>query len=110
MDIKNKEVIFLELLAPAGDFECLKAAVQNGADSVYFGASSFSARAFANNFDNEALEMAINYAKLRQEALANILGQSNKDYFCLQHKNNKKGVNSQLFDVNAAKKFFEYTL
>ena len=55
MDIKNKEVIFLELLAPAGDFECLKAAVQNGADSVYFGASSFSARAFANNFDNEAL-------------------------------------------------------
>ena len=63
MDIKNKEVIFLELLAPAGDFECLKAAVQNGADSVYFGASSFSARAFANNFDNEALEMAINYAK-----------------------------------------------
>ena len=55
----------MELLAPAGDFECLKAAVQNGADSVYFGASSFSARAFANNFDNEALEMAINYAKLR---------------------------------------------
>ena len=52
----------------------------------------------------------VNYAKLRQEALANILGQSNKDYFCLQHKNNKKGVNSQLFDVNAAKKFFEYTL
>ena len=56
MDIKNKEVIFLELLAPAGDFECLKAAVQNGADSVYFGANSFSARAVANNFDNEALE------------------------------------------------------
>ena len=55
----------MELLAPAGDFDCLKAAVQNGADSVYFGASSFSARAFANNFDNEALEMAINYAKLR---------------------------------------------
>lgn len=55
----------MELLAPAGDFECLKAAVQNGADSVYFGASSFSARAFANNFDNETLEMAINYAKLR---------------------------------------------
>ena len=55
----------MELLAPAGDFDCLKAAVQNGADSVYFGASSFSARAFANNFDNETLEMAINYAKLR---------------------------------------------
>ena len=33
----------IELLSPVGDFECLKAAVQNGADAVYFGASSFSA-------------------------------------------------------------------
>ena len=41
----------MELLSPVGDFECLKAAVQNGADSVYFGANNFSARAFANNFD-----------------------------------------------------------
>ena len=32
----------IELLSPAGDFECIKAAVQNGADSIYFGASSFS--------------------------------------------------------------------
>lgn len=55
----------LELLSPVGDFECLKAAVQNGADSVYFGASNFSARAFANNFDYETLQMAIDYAKLR---------------------------------------------
>ena len=65
MDIKNKEVIFLELLAPAGDFECLKAAVQNGADAVYFGANSFSARAFASNFDDDTLKKAINYAKIR---------------------------------------------
>jgi len=55
----------LELLSPVGDFECLKAAVQNGADSVYFGANNFSARAFANNFDYETLQMAIDYAKLR---------------------------------------------
>ena len=55
----------IELLSPVGDFECLKAAVQNGADAVYFGASSFSARAFASNFDDEALEKAITYAKLR---------------------------------------------
>lgn len=55
----------IELLSPAGDFECLKAAVQNGADAVYFGASSFSARAFASNFDDESLERAITYAKLR---------------------------------------------
>ena len=55
----------IELLSPVGDFECLKAAVQNGADAVYFGADSFSARAFASNFDDEALEKAITYAKLR---------------------------------------------
>lgn len=55
----------IELLSPVGDFECLKAAVQNGADAVYFGANLFSARAFAKNFDLENLEKAINYAKLR---------------------------------------------
>lgn len=54
-----------ELLSPVGDFECLKAAVQNGADAVYFGASNFSARASATNFDIAELETAINYAKLR---------------------------------------------
>lgn len=55
----------IELLSPVGDFECLKAAVQNGANAVYFGANSFSARAFASNFDENNLEMAINYAKVR---------------------------------------------
>ena len=55
----------IELLSPVGDFECLKAAVQTGSDAVYFGASTFSARAFASNFDENSLEEAINYAKLR---------------------------------------------
>ena len=55
----------VELLSPVGDFECLKAAVQNGADSVYFGADTFSARAFANNFNLEDLKEAITYAKIR---------------------------------------------
>ena len=41
----------IELLSPVGDFECLKAAVQNGANAVYLGASNFSARAGAKNFD-----------------------------------------------------------
>ena len=53
------------MLAPVGDFECLKAAVQNGADAVYLGASNFSARASAKNFDLTELEKAINYATLR---------------------------------------------
>lgn len=55
----------VELLSPVGDFECLKAAVQNGANAVYLGANLFSARAYATNFDDEELEKAINYAKLR---------------------------------------------
>ena len=55
----------IELLSPVGDFECLKAAVQNGANAVYFGASLFSARAFATNFDDENLKQVIHYAKLR---------------------------------------------
>jgi hypothetical protein len=39
-----------ELLAPAGDWECAKAAVENGADAVYFGLTRFNARLRANNF------------------------------------------------------------
>lgn len=54
-----------ELLSPVGDLDCLKAAIQNGANAVYLGASSFSARAFANNFDYDELKNAIEYAKLR---------------------------------------------
>ncbi len=55
----------IDLLSPVGDFECLKAAVQNGANSVYFGADLFSARAFAHNFNLIQLKEAIEYAKLR---------------------------------------------
>ena len=55
----------VELLSPVGDFECLKAAVQNGADCVYFGSNLFNARASATNFDLENLEKAIQYAKIR---------------------------------------------
>ena len=55
----------MELLSPVGNFECLKAAVQNGADSVYLGSDLYSARAFANNFSGKNLEKAIEYAKIR---------------------------------------------
>ena len=55
----------IELLAPVGDFECLKAAVQNGADSVYFGGSLFNARASATNFNDDELEKVINYCAIR---------------------------------------------
>ena len=39
-----------ELLAPAGDWECVRAAVENGADAIYFGLDQFNARMRANNF------------------------------------------------------------
>lgn len=55
----------IELLSPVGDFDCLKAAIQNGANAVYLGSSAFSARASAKNFDLKELEEAIEYAKLR---------------------------------------------
>ena len=45
----------VELLAPAGNFSCLKAAISSGANAVYLGGKNFSARAFAGNFDNEEI-------------------------------------------------------
>ena len=54
-----------ELLAPVGDFDTLKAAVQFGSDRVYLGGDSFNARQSAQNFSNEGLKAAIDYAKLR---------------------------------------------
>lgn len=45
----------IELLAPAGDWECMRAAVANGADAVFFGVEKFNARARANNFRSEEL-------------------------------------------------------
>ncbi len=54
-----------ELLAPAGDMESLIAAVENGADAIYFGTDMFSARGFANNFTVNSLMDGIDYAHLR---------------------------------------------
>ena len=48
-----------EILAPAGSFEALEAAVNSGADAVYLGQKSFSARASAANFDGEELARAV---------------------------------------------------
>ena len=48
-----------ELLAPAGSFEALKAAIAGGADAVYFGGGDFNARINAKNFTNEELKQAI---------------------------------------------------
>ena len=48
----------MELLAPAGSWEALLAAIGNGADAVYLGGKDFSARQYADNFDLPQLERA----------------------------------------------------
>jgi putative protease len=53
-----------ELLAPAGDFECLVAAVKGGADAIYIGGKMFSARAYAKNFDIDEIKRAVSYCHL----------------------------------------------
>ncbi|MCD7894146.1 MAG: DUF3656 domain-containing protein [Erysipelotrichaceae bacterium] len=52
----------IELLAPAGDKECFKAAVHSGADAIYIGGKAYSARKHASNFDNEDMKWAVEYA------------------------------------------------
>ncbi|PWB50066.1 MAG: peptidase U32 [Candidatus Methanoperedenaceae archaeon] len=54
-----------ELLAPVGGKESLIAAIENGADAVYFGGTLFSARKYASNFTNEEIESAIDYSHIR---------------------------------------------
>ena len=54
----------IELLAPAGNMENLKAAVMAGCDAVYLGGTNFGARAFSKNFSNEEIIEAINYSHL----------------------------------------------
>ena len=53
-----------ELLAPAGDMECLYAAVAAGADAIYVGGKRFGARAFAKNVDMDELALAVRYCHL----------------------------------------------
>ena len=49
-------------LAPAGDMECLKWAIEGGCDAVYLGGNHFGARAYSKNFSDEELAIAIKYA------------------------------------------------
>ena len=60
--MRNKD---FELLAPAGSLEIFKGVIESGADAVYVGGSMFGARAYANNFTDEELLEAIDFAHLR---------------------------------------------
>src|SRR5438445_6991929 len=54
-----------ELLAPAGDWDCAKAAVENGADAIYFGLAKFNARIRAHNFSDADLPKLMEFLHRR---------------------------------------------
>ena len=60
----DKKKTQVEVLAPAGSLDIMKSVVAAGADAVYLGGNMFGARAFANNFNDEELICAIEYAHL----------------------------------------------
>ena len=106
----NKEI---ELLSPAGDFTCLKAAVQNGANCIYFGSNLFSARASAKNFDDTELKEAIQYCKIRgvkTNLTLNILIKNNEfaNAFNLAKKAYEYGIDAIIVqDLGLAKLLIE---
>lgn len=59
----------LELLAPAGSWEALEAAVNAGADAVYMGGKAFGARAYASNFDQKEMARAVYFAHMHRVRL-----------------------------------------
>ena len=59
----------VEILAPAGSWECLEAAVCAGADAIYIGGSRFGARAHADNLNEERMLEAIDYVHLHGRKL-----------------------------------------
>ena len=110
----RKEKNEIELLSPAGDMECLIAAVQNGANAVYFGANKFNARANSTNFDDEELKLAIEYAKLRNvktHLTLNILIKNSEfeDALKLVEHAYKLGIDAIIVqDLGLAEKIKEY--
>ena len=64
--MKQKKI---EILAPAGSFDSLKAAIAAGADAVYMGGSRYGARAYAKNADRDEMTEAISYAHLHGRRL-----------------------------------------
>ena len=66
MNMKREEI---EILAPAGSLETMKAVLAAGADAVYIGGDRFGARAYAQNFGQEELLWALDYAHLHKKKI-----------------------------------------
>ena len=69
----------IELLAPAGSMEALRAAVQNGANAVYLGCGSFNARQSAKNFTIQTLSEAVKYCHVRGGTILHARGVARED-------------------------------
>ncbi|MBD3249028.1 hypothetical protein GF336_03210 [Candidatus Woesearchaeota archaeon] len=88
-----------ELLLPAGNEECLRAAVNNGADAVYLGLDKFNARRSAGNFDEENLSGVVDYCHKRNVKVyvaLNILVKNSEleEYFRLMNAVNLSGADA----------------
>ncbi|KAB1439784.1 peptidase U32 family protein [Candidatus Galacturonibacter soehngenii] len=92
----NKKKV--ELLAPAGSFEGMKAAINAGADAVYIGGLLFGARAYANNLDTQTLKEAIDYVHIHGKSL----------YLTVNTLLKNEELNEQLYDY--IKEYYEYGL
>lgn len=88
----------IELLAPAGSFDSMKAAIHAGADAVYIGGSMFGARAYANNLDEDTMLQAIDYAHLHNKSL----------YLTVNTLLKNSELNSTLYDY--LKTYYEHGL
>lgn len=92
----NKKKV--ELLAPAGSFEGMEAAINAGADAVYIGGLLFGARAYANNLDTQLLKEAIDYAHIHGKNL----------YLTVNTLLKNEELNVQLYDY--IKEYYEHGL
>lgn len=109
--MRNKD---FELLAPAGSLEILKGVIESGADAVYVGGSMFGARAYANNFTEEELLEAIDFAHLRGVKVyltVNTLIKNSEfsklyDYLLVYYKRGLDAVIVQ--DIGVVKAIYEY--
>lgn len=109
--MRNKD---FELLAPAGNLEIFKGVIESGADAVYVGGSMFGARAYANNFTEEELLEAIDFAHLRGVKVyltVNTLIKNSEfsklyDYLLLYYKRGLDAVIVQ--DIGVVKAIHEY--
>jgi len=105
----------IELLCPAGNYEMLTSAIHNGADAVYISGKKYGARKFAQNFSNDEIKEAINFAHLygvKVYVTANTLIRDEEvedfiNYIEFLHKNNVDAVIMQdLGMINLTRKTF----